>query len=149
MKKIKGTYDSGVQISGSHSKPNEALNTSLEIITEKQWQVERVQVPQQDEGESCGYRMLSNLSKVIKGRVIQQERANDRNRLYYYLEIARTLKDNQIRRKQRGKRKTRKEGEERGRIEEEQQQQHQKRSKQDNIGNKKRKSTRMKRRKQK
>ena len=87
--------------------------------------------------------MLSNLSKVIKGRVIQQERANDRNRLYYYLEIARTLKDNQIRRKQRGKRKMRKEGEERGRIEEEQQQQHQKRSKQDNIGNKKRKSTSM------
>ena len=29
------TYDSGVQISGSHSKPNEALKASLESITEK------------------------------------------------------------------------------------------------------------------
>ena len=48
IKKRIGTYDSGVRISGSHSKgePNEALKTSLEIITEKQWRKKRVQVPQ-------------------------------------------------------------------------------------------------------
>ena len=30
--------------------------------------MKQIQVPQQDEGENCGYRMLSNLSKVIKGK---------------------------------------------------------------------------------
>ena len=83
---------------------------------------EQVQVQQQDEGESCGYRMLSNLSKAIRGQETQQERAKDRNRLYtitwagrykiffllhscdkiLYLEIAQTLKD-QIKRNKEGK----------------------------------------------
>ena len=36
---------------------------------------------------------------------MQQERVEDRNRLYYYLEIAQTLKDNQIKRRQRKGRK--------------------------------------------
>ena len=109
IKKRISTYDSGGWISGSHSKPNEALKASLESISGKQWHVKQVQVPQKDEGESCGYRMLSNLSKVIKGQEIQRERGKERNRLYYYFEIAQTLKDNQIKGKQRGKRKTREE----------------------------------------
>ena len=58
-------------------------------------------------GRKCGYRMLSNLSKAIKGQEIQQERAKDRNRLYCYLKITQTLKDNQLKRKQRGEKKTR------------------------------------------
>ena len=62
------TCDSGVQISDSHSKPHKALKKSIQSISGKQWDMEQVQVPQQDEGESCGYRMLSNLSKVIKGQ---------------------------------------------------------------------------------
>ena len=37
IKKEISTYDSGVQISGSHSKPNEALKTSLESITENRY----------------------------------------------------------------------------------------------------------------
>ena len=126
------TYDSGVQISGSHSKPNKALKKSIESTSGKQWDME--QVPQQDEGESCGYRMLSNLSKVING---QWERDKERNRLIYFLEIAQTLKDNQIKRKQKGKRKTREEEEEQEEIEEEQGQQRQKRNKKDNTKNKK------------
>jgi Ulp1 family protease len=69
IKKRISTDDSGVQISGSHSKPNEALKASLESISGKQWDMEQVQVPQQDEGESYRYRMLSNLNKVIKGPV--------------------------------------------------------------------------------
>ena len=85
---------------GSHKKPNEVIKTSLESITGEKWQTEQVQVPQRDEGESCGYMMLSYLNKVVKGQIIQQERAKDRGRLYYYLEIAQALKDNQIKRKQ-------------------------------------------------
>ena len=77
-------YDSGIQIGGSHKRPNEIMKTSLESITEENWQIEQVQVPQKDEGESCGYRVLSYLNKVTKGQIIQHERASDRNRLYYY-----------------------------------------------------------------
>ena len=74
--------------------------------------MEQIQVPQQDEGESCGYIMLSNLSKVIKGQRIQKEREKERNRLYYYLEIAQTFKDNQIKRKQRREQKRKRREEE-------------------------------------
>ena len=76
----------------------------MESITGEKWETEQAQVPQQDEGESCGYRMLCYLQRVVKGQTIQQEQAEDRNRLYYYLEIAQTLKDNQIKRRQRRKR---------------------------------------------
>ena len=67
-------------------KPNEVIKMSLEGITgEKGKQLVQAQVPQQDEGESCGYRTLSYLNKVVnlKGQTIQQERAKCRNRLYY------------------------------------------------------------------
>ena len=73
--------------------------------------MEQVLVPQQDKGESCGYRMLSNLNKVIKGQGIQGGR-EERNRLYYYLEIAQTLKDNQVKRHQRRKQKRKRKEEE-------------------------------------
>ena len=79
----------------------------MEDITNERWNMEQVPVPQQDEGESCGYRMLSNLNKVIKGQGIQGGR-EERNRLYYYLEIAQTLKDNQVKRHQQ-RRKQKKE----------------------------------------
>ena len=104
--------DSGVKISSkySHSNPHKALKKSIEDTTGKQWSTEQILVPQQDEGESCGYRMLSNLSKVTKGQEIQREREKESNRLYYYLEIAQTPKDNQIKRNQ--KKKTKKEREE-------------------------------------
>ena len=125
------TYDSGMQISGSHKKPNGILKTSLESTTDDKWQIEQMQVPQQDEGESCGYKMLSCLSKVVKGQVIQQGRAEDQNRLCYYLEIAQTLKDNQIKRKQKGKRKAGGGEEEERQKGETQQQRHQKKSKQE------------------
>ena len=130
-----------MQISGSHSKPNKALKKSIESISGKQWDMEQVQVPQQNEGESCGYRMLSNLIKVIKGPKIQWEKDKERNRLHYYLyrKITQTFKDNQIKRKQKGKRKTREEQEEQEEVEEEQGQQRQKRNKKDNTENKKRK----------
>ena len=99
--------DSGVKISSkySHSNPHKALKKSIEDITGKQWSTEQILVPQQDEGESCGYRMLSNLSKVTKGQEIQREREKESNRLYYYLEIAQTPKDNQIKRNQKKKTK--------------------------------------------
>ena len=124
------TYDSGLQISGSHKKPNDILKTSLESMTEEKWQIEQIleyKYPNKMKGiEGCGCRMLSYLSKVVKGQVIQHEHSKDRNRLYCYLQIVQTLKDNQIKRKQRRKRKVRgKEGEER-KEEEIQQQQHKK-----------------------
>ena len=50
----------------------------------EQWNMEQVSVPQQDEGESCGYRMLSNLNKVMKGQEIRREKEKEHNRLYYY-----------------------------------------------------------------
>ena len=105
------------------------MKTSLESITEENWQIEQVQVPQQDEGESCGYRVLSYLNKVTKGQIIQHERAKDQNRLYYYLEIAQTLKDNQIKTKQKRKRKIREKGRVEEEEEEQQQQQQQKKTK--------------------
>ena len=40
--------------------------------------MEQIPVPQQDEGESCGYRMLSNLRKVTKGIY------NNLRKVYYY-----------------------------------------------------------------
>ena len=67
--------------------------------------MEQIPVPQQDEGESCGYRMSDNLNKTVKGQEIRREKDKERNRLYYYLEIAQTLKDNQIKRSQNRKRK--------------------------------------------
>ena len=82
-----------------------ALKKSIEDITGKQWNMEQIPVPQQDEGESCGYRMLSNLNKIVKGQEIRNEKDKERNRLYYYLEIAQTLKDNQIKRSEKRKRK--------------------------------------------
>ena len=54
IKKKLNTYDSGVQISNSHSKPHKALKESIESISGRQWSMEQIQVPQQDEGESCG-----------------------------------------------------------------------------------------------
>ena len=42
-KKKTSTYDSGVQISGSHSKPNKALKASLESMSGRQWQMKQVQ----------------------------------------------------------------------------------------------------------
>ena len=107
--------------------------------------MEQVQVPQQNEGGSCRYRMLSNLSEVIKGQRIQEERKKERNRLYYYLEIAQTLKDNQIKSKQwREEKRKRREEEEEGKEEqeeiEEEQKQRRKRNRRDNAENKKRNS---------
>ena len=49
--------------------------------------------------------MLSNLNKIVKGQEIHREEEKESNRLYYYLEIAQTLKDNQIKRSQNRKRK--------------------------------------------
>ena len=69
IKKKISAYDSGILIGGSHKKPNEVIKTSLESIRGENWQTEQVQVPQQDEGESCGYKMLSYLNKVVKGQI--------------------------------------------------------------------------------
>ena len=147
IKKRLSTYDSGVKISKySHEEPHNALKRSVEDITSEQWNMEQIPVPQQDEGESCGYRMLSNLSRVTKGQEIRRGREKEHNRLYYYLEIAQTLKDNQIKRNQKRKQKRKrkeeeeKEGEvEQEEIEEEQRQQRQKRNKKENTESKKRK----------
>ena len=77
-KKI-NTYDSGVTISKySHKEPHIALKKSIEDITGKQWNMEQIPVPQQDEGESCGYRMLSNLNKIVKGQEIRSEKDKER-----------------------------------------------------------------------
>ena len=46
IRKKLNKYDSGIQISGSHRKPNEILNTSLESINEEKWQIEQTKVPQ-------------------------------------------------------------------------------------------------------
>jgi len=107
-KKKIDTYDSGVTISKySHKEPHMELKRSLEDITGERWDIEQIPVPQQDEGESCGYRMLSNLNKIVRGQEIRNEKDKERNRLYYYLEIAQTLKDKQIKRSEKGKRKRR------------------------------------------
>ena len=146
-KKKLDTYDSGITISKySHKKPHNALKKSIEDIMGEQWNIEQVSVPQQDEGESCGYRMLSNLNKVMKGQEIRREKEKEHNRLYYYLEIAQALKDNQIKRSQNRKRKRKrgKEEEEEEEVEQEMmeedhKQQRQKRSKRGNTENEKRK----------
>ena len=90
------SYDSGIQKGGSHNKPNEVIKISMESIIGGKWKTEQAQVPEQDEGESCGCRMPCYLQKVVKGQTIQQERVENRHRLYYYLEIAQTLQNNQI-----------------------------------------------------
>ena len=88
----------------------------MEDITGEQWNMEQIPVPQQDEGESCGYRMLSNLNKIVKGQEIRNEKDKERNRLYYYLEIAQTLKDNQIKRSQKKEKEKRRRGKYSGKI---------------------------------
>jgi hypothetical protein len=55
--------------------------------------------------------MPSNLSRVTKGQEIRRGREKEHNRLYYYLEIAQTLKDNQIKRNQKRKQKRKREEE--------------------------------------
>ena len=56
------------RLAAATESQNKALKTSTESISGKRWDMEQVQVPQQDKGESCGYSMLSNLSKVTKGQ---------------------------------------------------------------------------------
>ena len=152
-KKI-NTYDSGVTISNhSHKEPNITLKESMEDITGEQWNMEQIPVPQQDEGESCGYRMLSNLNKIVKGQEIHREEDKESNRLYYYLEIAQTLKDNQIKRSQNRKRKRGEEekGEEELEQEEdreEQERQGKKGKKEDNTEKKKQKKRKQENNKQ-
>ncbi len=56
-------------------KKNEVISTRLESITGEKRQTERAQVPQQDEGESCGCGIASYLNKGAKGQTIHQKRA--------------------------------------------------------------------------
>ena len=76
-----------VHFGASVSEPNCEFfflsKATVEDITGEQWNMEQVPVPQQDEGGSCGYRVLSNLNEVIKGQGIQGG-GEERNRLYYY-----------------------------------------------------------------
>ena len=96
------------------------------------------------EKQGCGYRMLSNLNKIVKGQEIRNEKDKERNRLYYYLEIAQTLKDNQIKRSQNRKRKRGEEGRGEEELEQEKdrgeyKQQEKRRGKSNNIEGKRQK----------
>ena len=59
-------YDSMVK--AGHKEANVKLKSSLEeILTEVQqkgWTLEQMQVPQQTDKESCGYRMLHDINKI-------------------------------------------------------------------------------------
>ena len=83
------TYDS--MIKGGHKKANEKLQTSIEeILGEEQqyrWRMEHVQVPQQNEKESCGYRMMHNLDRICSGKNIEPIENGDFAFEGYMLEI--------------------------------------------------------------
>ena len=109
------TYDS--MIKAGHKKANVQLQDSIEeILGEEQqhkWKLEQVQVPQQNERESCGYRMMYNLDKICSGEDIEPIENEDFALEGYILEIIKMLK-----RKQQNK-ANRKKPEEEKSIEEE------------------------------
>jgi hypothetical protein len=91
------TYDS--MIKAGHKKANEQLQDSIEeILGEEQqhkWKLEQVQVPQQNERESCGYRMMYNLDKICSGEDIEPIENEDFALEGYTLEIIKMLKRKQ------------------------------------------------------
>ena len=83
-------------IKAGHKKANEQLQDSIEeILGEEQqhkWKLEQVQVPQQNERESCGYRMMYNLDKICSGENIEPIENEDFALEGYTLEIIKMLK---------------------------------------------------------
>ena len=64
------TYDS--MTGAGHKRANEKLQNSIEEIRgeeqQHKWRIEHVRVPQQSEKESCGCRMMNNLTKYAAKR---------------------------------------------------------------------------------
>ena len=91
------TYDSMTK--AGHKKANEKLQNSIEeILGEEQqhkWKIEHVQVPQQNEKASCGYRMMYNLDKICSGENIEPIENEDFALEGYTLEIIKMLKRKQ------------------------------------------------------
>ena len=110
-------YDSMVKV--GHKEANEKRKSSLqEILGEKQqkeWTLEQMQVPQQTDKKSCGYRVLYNINKACNQKNIESI-ANEEMALEgYTLEIIKMLKEKQQevtgREEKREKKKARKEKE--------------------------------------
>ena len=82
-----------------HKKANEKLQNSIEeILGEEQqnkWKIEQIHVPQQDDKESCGYRMMYNLDKICSGKNIETIENEDFGLEGYALEIIQMLKKRQ------------------------------------------------------
>ena len=91
------TYDSLTK--AGHKKANERLQNSIEeILGEEQqnkWKIEQIHVPQQDDKESCGYRMMYNLDKICSGKNIEPIENEDFGLEGYTLEIIQMLKKRQ------------------------------------------------------
>ena len=87
-------------IKGGHKKANEKLQSSIEeILREEQqhrWRVEHVKVPQQNEKESCGYRMMHNLDRICRGENIEPIEREDFAFEGYMPEIVKMLKKRQL-----------------------------------------------------
>jgi len=92
---------------GGHQKANEKLQNSIEEILEEEqqyrWRMEHVQVPQQNEKESCGYRMMYNLDRICSGKNIEPIENEDFAFEGYMLEIVKMLKKRQQNRVNRKK----------------------------------------------
>ena len=91
------TYDSMTK--GAHKNANEKLQNSIEgIFGEEQqdrWRIEHIQVPQQNDRESCGYRMMYNLERMCSGKDIKPIENEDFAFEGYMLEIVAMLRERQ------------------------------------------------------
>ena len=90
-------YDSMVK--AGHKKANMKLKGSIEeILKEEQqqeWTLEQMQVPQQIEEESCGYRMPHNLNRLCNQENIEIIEDEEMALEGYTLEIIKILKRKQ------------------------------------------------------
>ena len=90
-------YDSMVK--AGHKEANETLKRSLEEIftgkQQKEWVLEQMQIPQQTDKESCGYRMLYNINKICSKQNIEIIENEEMALEGYTLEIVKMLKGKQ------------------------------------------------------
>ena len=81
---------------GGHKDANAKLKSSAEEILkeEKQqkWTLEQMQVPQQIEEESCGYRMLYNTNKACNCKEVETIEEEEAALEGYIIEIVKMLK---------------------------------------------------------
>ena len=102
-----------------HKDANAKLKRSVEDIcnerTPQKWKLEQIQVPQQTDANSCGYRMLYNIDKLCNHQELETIEEEEMALEGYIIEIMKMLKEKQQQKYQKsGRAKTCKHGQRKG-----------------------------------